>query len=263
MLIIIKFFLCFFYLINFIIINLLWFYFFTYFDNNLLRIYFSKISIFFLTNISKLLLHNKIQFLNEYKLLQNKINIINANHTYQFDLFVFYYIFEKNNVKGNQYSSISTNKNIGIIDKSILNIINACYIDNELKENNLEKSIKIWNNRKVNTYVINFFEGICKCDFRGYSKYKYLLNPKYITLIKLKKNGINTINDINIIYTQNGKILNCKNKDIFYKIIFEDIKIFVEINKYNIPNNNLEKWIDNLYLLKDKKISKNLIYLNK
>lgn len=240
----------------FIFLSLLWYYIFSYFDNKYLRIYFSKFSVFFLTNISKLLLHNKIHFLNDYKLLQNKINIINGNHTYQFDLFVLYYIFEKNNINGDQYSSISTNKNIGIIDKSILNIINACYIDNELKENNLEKSIKIWNNRKVNTYVINFFEGVCKCDFKGESKYKYLLNPKYITLIKLKQNGINHINDINIIYTQDGEILNCKNRDIFYKIIFEDIKIFVEINKYNIPNNNLEKWIDRLYLLKDKKINK-------
>lgn len=240
----------------FIFFSLLWYYIFSYFKSESLRNYFTSILYFFIINISKLLLHNKIHFLNDCKLLQNKINIINANHSYQFDLFVLYYIFEKNNLKGNQYSSISSSKNIGIIDKSILNIINACYIDNELKENNLEKSIKIWNNRKVNTYVINFFEGICKCDFHGDSKYKYLLNPKYITLIKLKKNGINNINDINIIYTQNGKILNCKNKDIFYKIIFEDIKIFVEINKYNIPNNNLEKWIDNLYLLKDKRINK-------
>lgn len=243
------------YLIIFIILNFLWYYFFGYFE--ICREIFANITIYILNLISKLLLANKIILVDNNKLNTNKINIINSNHTYQFDLFVLYYIFSINKIKGKQYSSISTNNNIGIIDKSILNIIEASFVNNSLIQNNLKNSIQKWKKRKYNSYIINFFEGITKCDSNNINtNYKYLLEPKCITLIELQKNGIQYINDINIVYTCNNKIINCKNIDIYYKILFDDVKIYVTVNNYKIPKHTLEEWIKKLYNLKDKQIEK-------
>ena len=50
---------------------------------------------------------------------KEELNIINANHTYQFDNFIFYYLFHHFKIRGSKVTSISTKHEIGDLDKSV------------------------------------------------------------------------------------------------------------------------------------------------
>jgi hypothetical protein len=245
------------YMINFVFYFLIGYFFYTKTGLFKFREFFTNIGVFFLHKATSLILKDKIILLSDFKFTNEKINIINSNHTYQFDLFVIYYLFSLNNISGKQYTSISSNINIGFLDKVILNMIEACFVNKKIINTNFNKSLILWKKRKYKSYIINFFEGICKCDFKGISKYNNLLNPKYVIFKDIVNNNIKYITDIDIIYTDNNKILNCKNKDIYNKFFFNDIKIYVSIKNIKIENiKNSELWLDNLYLKKDKNIDR-------
>jgi hypothetical protein len=209
----------------------------------------------------EILYKNKVIIINNDLLNIEKINFINSNHIYNFDFLVTTYLFYINNIYFYQYSSISVNTMLDFIDKLILTIINACYINNKTYINNIRNGIKLWYNKNYNRYIIIHFEGIAKIDYKGQSDYKYVLNPKYQALrsiLKFLPKDIHFINDINIIYTQNNRLLKCSNKELILKLINDqDIKIYLEINKYSIPTINItEEWLDDLYKKKEIQIQK-------
>lgn len=229
--------------------------------NDTIRIRFRHILNYFWTNNLSIFFNNKVIIINNKLLNNEKLNFINSNHIYNSDYLLITYLFYKNNINCYKYSSVSINTIIGFIDKVILTIINACFINTDSYITAVRNSIKQWYNKEYNRYIIIFFEGISKTDYKGQSDYKYVLNPKYQALrsiLKFLPKDIHFINDINIIYTQNNRLLKCSNKELILKLINnEDVTIYLEINKYSIPTINItEEWLDDLYKKKEIQIQK-------
>lgn len=252
-----------------IIYTLINFFFFIFFsiicsqfsENDRLRVYFIRPINYFLSNILDFLIKDKIKIVNpDYTITNEKINLINSNHIYQIDYFLFFYVFKLNKLNICQYSSISLNNNkLSYIDKSVLSLANACFIDkNYIK--NIRNSVKLWYNNLYQRYVIVFFEGISKIDKDKLdTEYKHVGSPKYQALYNLIlyfPKTVKNLTDINIVYTENNKILTCTNKELIFKLIKDkNIKIYLEINTYNLPKKeNVELWLDQLYEKKDMQI---------
>ena len=230
-------------------------------ENDSLRIYFIKPVNYFLSNLLDFLIKDKIKITNpDYTITKEKINLINSNHIYQIDYFLLLYIFKLNKLDIWQYSSISLDNNqLNNIDKSVLSMINACFIDKDYIKN-IRNSVKLWFNNVYKRYVIVFFEGISKIDNDKLDiKYNHVSSPQYQALYNLLlyfPNTVKNLTDINIVYTQNNRILTCSNKDLILNLIKnENIKIYLEINIYPLPKkNNVELWLDELYKKKDRQI---------
>jgi len=245
------------------IINLLLFFislilFSPFIKNDNIRCYGHKIFGFFWKNLISCFLKDNIVIINNSNLQNEKINIINANHTYQIDLFVINYLFYINKIKTSCFSSFSTNKGISWIDSLLLKSIDACMINSINYKNNISNSIKKWQSKSYNRYVITFFEGITKNDFKGKIKGNVLV-PKTVGFYHILDNlssEINYLTDLNILYTLDGKVLKCKNSDLFSLILKKNVKIYIEINKYKLPKKeDSAKWLKELYIGKDKQIN--------
>jgi hypothetical protein len=233
--------------------------------NDISRCRVRAISNYFWIKFINTLLNNKIVFINNKELGREKINFINSNHCYNSDFFILSYLFQYS-VLPHEYSSISTSINIGLIDKIILNQIDACLISNKDPSISIRNSIKKWYTKNYNRYIITHFEGISKCDYSGKSTYKYVLKPKTIALsniVKYLPKEINYITDINIIYTLDNKSLICSNKELLQKLVNnENIIIYVDIHKYRLPSyNDSNKWLEDLYSKKNSQIENILINL--
>uniref|UniRef100_A0A6C0ENZ4 Phospholipid/glycerol acyltransferase domain-containing protein n=1 Tax=viral metagenome TaxID=1070528 RepID=A0A6C0ENZ4_9ZZZZ len=229
--------------------------------NDTIRIRFCHILNYFWNSNTELLYFYKVIVINNELLNTEKINFINANHTYNCDYLLLTYLFYRNTINYYKYSSVSINTIIGFIDKVVLTIINACFINNGSYITPVRNSIKKWYNSNYNRYIIIHFEGVAKTDFKGPNNYKYVIHPKYQafrTILKFLPKDIHFINDINIIYTQNNTLLKCSNKELILKLINnEDVKIYLEINKYPIPTFDItEEWLDDLYQKKEIQIQK-------
>lgn len=204
-------------------------------------------------------LSSNIKILNNTPIDLEKISIINCNHYHQNDILILFYLFYLNGIKGSNISSISTSINITDLDKKILTLEDAILV-NKTKNDILEivNKLKYFNQRNYNTAFITFFEGIAMKDAKIKSnKLNNLLDPKTLGF-DLCINNIKSkyIYDVNLVYTNNKKLINPKNKDFTILLIHPDTKIYVEINKYDIPKNNSSKWLQNLYNIKDKQIDK-------
>lgn len=222
-----------------------------------IRCMFQNINSFFWFNSVYYFLKDSIIIVNSKTLPNQKINIINANHTYQIDLFVLNYLFYLNNLKFYQISSISSNKNISLIDRSVLKLINACMVNNINYQNTIKTSISKWYNATYNRYVINFFEGITKSDFQGNIRGN-IMNPKKLGFYHILNNlpsDIKYITDLNILYTLNDRILQCSNDELIFLILKKDVKIYIQVNNYLLPKKeNSSDWLSELYKKKDKQI---------
>lgn len=224
--------------------------------NDSIRIFSHKINSFFWSNTVYYFLKDKVIFINSAKLPCEKINIINSNHCYQIDLFILNYIFYHNNIEFYKVSSISTDINISFIDKAILKSINACMINYKNFKEPIKNSINNWYNSNYNRYIINFFEGKAKCDYKEKLD-KNIMNPKKLGFLNIMNNypkEIQYITDVNIIYSLNNRVLNIKNSEIIHLIFRENVKIYIEINRYNLPKNDYSNWLENLYEKKDNQI---------
>ena len=226
--------------------------------NDNIRCYGHKIFGFFWKNLISCFLKDNIVIINNSNLQNEKINIINANHTYQIDLFVINYLFYINKIKTSCFSSFSTNKGISWIDSLLLKSIDACMINSINYKNNISNSIKKWQSKSYNRYVITFFEGITKNDFKGKIKGNVLV-PKTVGFYHILDNlssEINYLTDLNILYTLDGKVLKCKNSELFSLILKKNVKIYIEVNKYKLPKKeDSAKWLKELYISKDKQIN--------
>lgn len=226
--------------------------------NDFIRSIIANISGFFLHYFCYFLLNDKIIFLNYQCLPNEKINFINSNHSYQFDTFVVIYFLFFQKISSYKISSISTNISISFIDRSILNIIDACTINSKSYYNDIKNSIYKWISSNYNRYVITFFEGTAKCD-ANYCNNLNILKPKllgFVNIIKNLNNEIENITDLNIIYTLNKKILHCSNKQLIYLIFTQNVKIYVQVNKYKLPSDkNSSEWIQKLYENKNTQIN--------
>jgi len=252
-----------------IIYTLINFFFFIFFsiicsqfsENDRLRVYFIRPVNYFLSNILDFLIKDKIKIVNpDYTITKEKINLINSNHIYQMDYFLLLYIFKLNKLDIWQYSSISLDNNqLNHIDKSVLSMINACFIDKDYIKN-IRNSVKLWFNNLYKRYIIVFFEGISKIDRDKFdTKYKHVGSPQYQALYNLilyLPLTVKNLTDINSVYTENNRILTCSNKELILKLIKDkNIKIYLEINTYNLPKKeNVEVWLDQLYEKKDMQI---------
>ena len=57
-------------------------------------------------------------------------------------------------------------------------------------------------------------------------------------------------------YTLDGKVLKCKNSDLFSIILKKNVKIYIEINKYKLPKKDDGScWLKELYISKDNQIN--------
>jgi hypothetical protein len=205
-------------------------------------------------------LSSNIKILNNTPIDLEKISIINCNHYHQNDILILFYLFYLNGINGSNISSISTSIDITDLDNKILTLEDAILV-NKTKNDILEivNKLKYFNQRDYNTAFITFFEGIAMRDAKKKSnKLKNLLDPKTLGFdLCIHNIKSKYIYDINLVYTHNKKLIDPKNKDFTILLIHPNTKIYVEINKYDIPKkNNSSKWLQNLYNIKDKQIDK-------
>ena len=223
----------------------------------IIREQFVNLAAYFSYKDATILFNKKIIFLSDNTLLQNPINIINANLTYQTDIFILIYIILSNSHYGKQISSISSNDKICNMESMILSLIESALV-NKTKHciTNINISIKKWRRRSFNTYVINFLEGIAKCDYKKENK-SNILPTKTLALSLLIKNKIKYMNDINIVYSCNNRVLNCSNnKELLFKMFDDNVDIYIDINTYKLPDlHHITEWVDELYFKKNKQIN--------
>ena len=98
----------------------------------------------------KLGISNQIIYLNNLKINLEKVSIINSNHVHQNDIFILFNLFDRNNIKGSNMSSISTSKGIGDFDKKILKLSSSAMVNNSKDDIN----------QIINQFIIGIIETI-------------------------------------------------------------------------------------------------------
>ena len=60
------------------------------------------------------------------------------------------------------------------------------------------------------------------------------------------------MNDINIVYSCNNRVLNCSNnKELLFKMFDDNVDIYIDINTYKLPDlHPIPAWADELYFTK-------------
>ena len=187
-----------------------------------------------------------------------KVTLINSNHYHQNDILFVFYLFFLNKINGSNISSISTSINITELDKEILNLENAILVDKSKNDIlSIKNKLTEFKNRKYNTALITFFEGIALRDAQVKScKLKHLLDPKKFGF-QIVLNNINSkyIYDLNLVYLHNNQLINPKDKFFTFLLFHPDTKVIVEMKKYKLPDiNNSDKWLDQMYQDKDKRM---------
>lgn len=203
-------------------------------------------------------INNKINYLSNNKIDWEKVTLVNANHVHQSDIFILFNLFNQNNLKGNQMTSISTSNGIDDLDKKILFQANSAMVNGTKDDiNNIIDGFKLWNSRNYNSAVIIFFEGIAKNDSDEKSNtLKYLLDPKTLGFaLTVKYSQAKYIYDVNLIYTYQGKLMDSRNPNFTWLLFHPDTKIYVDLHKYQLPvYEKATQWIKDLYHIKDQQI---------
>lgn len=206
--------------------------------SNNLRNTISRFCFNFLFLGSYYLLKNNIYVSGNLETFSNQeINILNANHTYQFDNFIFFYLFHYFKILGSKTTSISTINGIGYIDKQILRLADSYYIQKNTFPN--------WNSKK---YVINFFEGIASCNTNHKpNKPQSLLLKKMLEIYPEKMKYLTHI-DIKYHYKGTHTPIKESNNKIWKLVLLRKVNIRVNIKHYKMPSvNNCDQWLDKLY----------------
>ena len=229
-------------------------------NNDKIRVKYADLSMYYFALGINLGINKQIIYLNNSKINLEKVSIINSNHIHQDDILIMFNIFRKNKIKGSNISSISTSHGIGEFDKKILKMEEAIMVNNTIKDiESINTKFNYLKNRKYNTALITFFEGISKKDSNIVSKeLKYLLDPKILGFSLCTKHiKSKYMYDINIIYTHNNKLIDPKRNDFTLLLFHPETKIYVELNKYKLPlYEDSTDWIKELYIKKDKQIEK-------
>lgn len=191
-------------------------------------------------------------------------NIIISNHILDLDFLIHNIIL----------SNTSLNSiNICVSKKSVGYKLPICgYLGSLTGDIFLNRKIEFdiykLNKKKIFNNLLLFPEGTCftsekktisdnYCNKNKLIKFNYHLYPRTTgikTIIQSNKN-IKYIYDVTLIFDKISHAEYGKNStafSYFYNITSFPNKIFIQINKYKIKNNNIEKQIENIYYNKDK-----------
>ena len=207
-----------------------------------LRVWIADFCFGLLFSSSHYLLKNHIHLSGTFDSIpKEELNIINANHTYQFDNFIFFYLFRHFNISGSKMTSISTKNGIGYMDKHILRLAETYFV----QENGLPR----WDSQK---YVINYFEGIASCNTNHTTnKPKSLLLQKMLETYPEKMNYLTHLN-IQYFYKGTTTPIRESNGDIWKLLLQHRVDIYVNIQHYKMPEaKNCEQWLNKLFKTKE------------
>jgi hypothetical protein len=210
-------------------------------------------------------INKRIVYTNHFHIQLEKVNLINANHFHPFDFIIMLHFFKMNKIKGESISSISITDDIFNLEKKVFKLMESCIVKkkNTIIQNceNIKKSVVKWLIRDFPTLIIFFAEGITRIDTlkRKKNVIDYVGKPQYLglqTYISSSKKKCKYLHDLNIVYTFQNKIVNSgTHHDFINKFFHPDFKIYVEVNKYQLPEpSDCSNWIKELYKLKNKQI---------
>ena len=223
-------------------------------NNNIILI--SQLSIFKKIRISK-------------KLPYPKKFIINCNHIGEVDDLLILTILKKiipnfsyENVKS--ISAVATEK-----EKTVFNATDSIIVNHHMNMEGINKKLEDIFTNYQDLFLILFFEGEYK------KEYNKIMETKTNTILKnvnfpktsifnliCQKKYYDYLVDVNVIYYNNKKILT--KKDNFLKFINPNTKASIQIKLYQLPTENYDEWLLDLYVKKDIELEnmKNNIIFN-